>query len=70
MGLIKYIKKDNNGNELRYYCSKYEKLIGIIYQPHSHFVTLDFPNNCPNCNEQISQLITICEPIIDEVKYE
>lgn len=70
MGLIKCIKKDDNGSEIRYYCSDCNQLLEIIYQPYNCYITLDFPNNCPNCNKQITQPITVYEPIIDETKYE
>ena len=69
MGLIKCIKKGNNGSEITYFCSKCNLLIAKIHQPYNYYITLDLPNNCLNCNEQITQPVTIYEPIIDKVEF-
>lgn len=68
MGLIKYINKDEK--EITYYCSKCNLLIAKIHQPDNYSFTLNLPNKCFGCNEQITQLVTIYEPIIDEVIYD
>ena len=69
MGLIKRVKEDNGGNEISFYCSNCNNLLGMIYHPHHHHIILDFPNNCFNCNEKITQPVTTYEPIIDKVEF-
>ena len=67
MGLIKYINKD--AKEITYFCSKCNLLIVKIYQPDNYSSTLNLPHKCFECNEQITQPVTIYEPIIDKVEF-